>query len=150
MMFGLYSCEKESTSPTQEEKIIEMHLIKHVGMNNKLNDTLLLTKDKIILKYGKITKEEKWIYKELKDTATININYLFELINSNNIYEFESKYEGDTNIADLSKYIFKFKSLKNTKIIEFKYSVTHPNKLIKFINQIDSIIYDYKLKNPVE
>ena len=141
MMFGLYSCEKESTSPTQEEKIIEMHLIKHVGMNNKLNDTLLLTKDKIILKYGKITKEEKWIYKELKDTATININYLFE---------FESKYEGDTNIADLSKYIFKFKSTKNTKIIEFKYSETHPNKLINFINQIDSMIYDYKLKNPVE
>ena len=150
MMFGLYSCEKESINFTQEDQIIEMQLIKHLGMNNKLNDTLLLTKDKIILKYGKIIKEDKWLFKELIDTSSIKISYILGLANSINVNDFKSKYEGYTNIADLPNYIFKFKSIKNTKIIDFKYSETHPNKLIKFINQIDSIVYDYKLKNPVE
>ncbi len=150
MILGLYSCEKESTSAIQEEQIIDMQLIKHIGMNNKLNDTLLLTKDKIILKYGKITKEEKEIYKVLKDTSTNNINYLYKLINSNNIYEFESKYSGDPNVADLTKYLFVFNNINNSKIIEYKHSENNPINIKKFIAQIDSIIIDYKLKNPLE
>jgi hypothetical protein len=150
IIFGLYSCEKESTSPTFEGEIIEMSLYNDNGFSNNSPDTFLVSKNNIILKYGKMNRENKWLFKELIDTSSIKISYILGLANAINVNDFKSKYEGDTNIADLSKYIFKFKSTKNTKIIEFKYSETHPNKLINFINQIDSMIYDYKLKNPVE